>query len=92
MLAHVDAARADLHVHIRRSACMAGRVELPGDIHDAFAIPAFLMAKGDGARSQGRHGQALRPQIDAMLLVLPVSLSYRAMVPLGRGTPEGVSR
>ena len=62
---------------------MAWIVKLPGDIHDAFAIPTFLMSKGDPARTQSRNGQAVRPQIDAMLLVLPVSLSYRAMVPLG---------
>src|SRR5437764_10887161 len=88
MLAHVDAARAELHVHIGRSTCMAGIVELPGDVHDTFATPTFLMAKGDRARSQSRHGQALRPQVDAMLLVLPVSLRDRAMVP--RGTRTGM--
>jgi len=65
---------------------VAGIVKLPGDVHDAFAIPTFFMTKGDRARSQSRNGQALRPQIDAMLLVLPVSLRDRAMVPLSTRT------
>src|SRR5947209_13737854 len=79
---HIDVARTDLHIHIWRATRVAGIVKPPGDIHNAFAIPTFLMAKGDRARSQSRNGQAVCQQIDAMLLVLPISLSDRAMVPL----------